>query len=155
MRIYKHAAMALVLCAMEAQAAGYKQAADAKCEYNTVFAHPENICPLTDNLSYLACMGKEIDFTEKHLDAFVKAMRGIAAESDADNQPNPGSPRSLEEFDKTDTAWRTYRKSACNLQRAWFGRGTGGAPATAECELSLDRAYMKLLAGFFNLHQLA
>ena len=134
---------------------GYPHAAGAKREYAAVFAHSDRPCPWTDNVSYLRCMGKEIEFTEAHLDAFVSDMRAIASASERANQPNPGSPRALDEFNKTDKAWREYRESACNLQRAWFGRGTGGSPAAAECELSLDREYMKRLAGFFNLHELA
>ena len=142
-------------CIGRSDGAGYKHAAEAKREFDAVFAHPDNACPWTDNRSYLECMGKEIAFTQGHLEAFVAAMRGIAAESDAGEPPNAGSPRALDAFNKTDMAWRTYRESACRLQISWFRRGTGGPPAAAECELSLDRAYMKMLAGFFNLHELA
>ncbi len=145
----------LVSFSVPAGARSYKQAGVAKQEYDAVFSHADTPCTWTDNRSYIECMSKEITFTEGHLEAFVSALRGIAAEVDGTNQPNPGSPRVLDQLNKTDTAWHAYRENACRLQFAWFGRGTGGPPAAAECELAQDREYMKLLAGFFNLHQLA
>ena len=135
-----------------AQTSGSSHAADAKREYAAVFAHPDNPCTWTDNASYLECMGKEIAFTEGHLDAFVAAMRAVAA---GDDSSDLKARKEADEFNKTDLAWREYRKNACSLQFALFEGGTGGAPAMAECELSLDRDYMKLLAGFLNLHELA
>jgi hypothetical protein len=144
----------LVLAA-RAQTAGSEHAKDAQREFAAVFAHPDNSCPWTDNLSFLQCMSKETTFTETHLDAFVAAMRGVATDQDAHKEPNTNVKSVLDELNKTDASWRQYRKNGCSLQYALFGTGTGAGPALAECEITLDRAYMKMLAGFFNLHELA
>ena len=136
-----------------AQTGGSPHVRDAKREYAAVFAHLDNPCTWTDNVSYLECMVKEIAFTEGHLDAWMAAMRAMAA--DWDSGTGPGSRKILDSLNKTDMAWREYRKNACSLQFDTFQGGTGGAPAEQECELRLDRAYMKMLADFVNLPQMA
>jgi len=87
-------------------------------------------------------MSKELAFVELHLDAFVEDLRGVA-----------GSPEELAELNQTDAAWRAYRKSACALPWTRFPDGTIKGPMSAECQLSLDRAYMKQLSGIYILSQ--
>ncbi len=150
--------LALLVCFIaslsRAQESSSQYAKKAQQEYAAVFSHPDQPCQWADNYGFLQCMNKEIDFTEAHLDAFVTAMKGIAAERDAAKPPDTNHKKAVDTLNQTDSSWRQYRKSACSLAFS-FGPGTGAAPASANCELSMDRDYMKMLAGFFNLHELA
>jgi uncharacterized protein YecT (DUF1311 family) len=87
-------------------------------------------------------MDKELTFIDQHLDAFIEALRGLA-----------GSPEELAALNQADTAWRQYRKSACELPYKRYPDGTIKGPMSAECYLSLDRAYMKDLSGTYILSQ--
>ena len=125
------------------QSAAVEHGAAANREYAAVFAHPDNPCS-TDYATapYMQCMSKELEFIEPHLDAFIEALRGIA-----------GSPEELVALNQSDAAWRDYRKAACALPYKRFAQGTIGGPMSAECQLSLDRAYMKQLSGIYILSQ--
>jgi uncharacterized protein YecT (DUF1311 family) len=115
----------------------------ANREYAAVFAHPDNPCS-TDyaTLPYVQCMDKELDFIESHLDAFIQALRGLA-----------DSPEELAALNQADAAWRHYREAACALPYSRYPQGTIKGPMTAECRLSLDRAYMKQLSAVYILSQ--
>jgi hypothetical protein len=55
--------------------------ADADREYATVFSHVENpYAKEMATLSYEQCIGKEVEFTENHMNAFLVAVRGIVAD---------------------------------------------------------------------------
>jgi len=125
----------LVCCAASlalAQVSASEHAEAAQREYATVFSHPDRPCHWTDNYSFLQCMNKEIDFTEAHLDAFVTAMKGIAAEKDAAKPPNTKYKSAVDTLNQTDSSWREYRKNACRSLVFSFGPGTGAAPESAE-----------------------
>ena len=52
--------------------------ADADREYAAAFSHGENPCANeSTTLSYELCIGKEVEFTEDHLNAFLTAVRSI------------------------------------------------------------------------------
>jgi uncharacterized protein YecT (DUF1311 family) len=125
------------------QAAAVEHGAAANREYAAVFAHPDNPCS-TDYATapYMQCISKELTFIEPHLDAFIDALRGMA-----------GSQEELAALNQTDTAWRDYRKAACALPYKRFPEGTIKGPLSAECQLSLDRAYMKQLSNMYILKQ--
>ena len=63
-----------------------------------------------------------------------------------------GSPEELAGLNKTDAAWRAYRESICMLPLKRFA-GTVKGPMSEECQLSLDRAYMKQLSNIYLLSQ--
>jgi uncharacterized protein YecT (DUF1311 family) len=145
-----------IACAAGAQnTSSHHPVADAKREYAAVFAHPDQPCKGTDDASYIACMSKELDFTQAHLDAYMTAMRGAAADWDAGGPAGPNAKKILDELNRTDTSWRAYKQNACSLQVALYQSGTGGGPASLECALAFDRTYIKMLYDFFNLHQMA
>jgi uncharacterized protein YecT (DUF1311 family) len=77
------------------------------------------------------CIGKEADFTEKHLNAFLEAVRGILTDEGAPQtaMQAPGKRNQLEPLNKADRAWREYKKNLCELQFAGFGGGTIGPAA--------------------------
>ena len=87
---------------------GDPHAVHAKRVYAEVFAHPEQPCPWHDNASDEDCIGKELQFTEEHLDAFVATLRILAAEWDRDS--DPGRRKLLDGLNKTDLSWRSIAK---------------------------------------------
>jgi uncharacterized protein YecT (DUF1311 family) len=126
-----------------AQSAAIENGTAANREYAAVFAHSDNPCSADYATSpYMHCMSKELEFVELHLNAFVEDLRGLA-----------GSPDELAALNKTDTAWRVYRESSCSLPLKRFSGGTIKGPMSADCQLNLDRAYMKQLSGIYILSQ--
>jgi uncharacterized protein YecT (DUF1311 family) len=119
--------------------------ADADREYAAVFSHPENPCPNQSNtVSYEQCIGKELEFTEMHLNAFLAAVRGIVTDDDAGK--DVGKLKELVLLNDADRAWREYKKNLCKLQFAGFEGGTGAASAQMECEYRADRQYVQQVA---------
>ncbi|HWZ50043.1 MAG TPA: lysozyme inhibitor LprI family protein [Granulicella sp.] len=115
----------------------------ANLEYAAVFSRPETPC--SDNYAttpYVMCMSKELEVIEVHLDAFVEDLRGVT-----------GSQDELLALNQTDTTWRAYRASACQLPLRRFGTGTIKAPMSVDCQWRLDRAYMEELSGVYILSQ--
>jgi uncharacterized protein YecT (DUF1311 family) len=151
-----------LLTLMLAGAANAKDAhphvADADREFASVLAHGENPCPNeSTTVSYEQCIGKALELTEKHLDAFLAAVRGIVADEDAGEagaQP-AGKLKESDLLNKADHAWREYKKNLCNLQFAGFAGGSGAASAQMECEYRTDRQYVQQVADAILLKVLA
>ncbi len=62
--------------------------ADADREYAAVFSYEERPCANeSTTLRYAQCIGKELEFTERHLNAFLTAVRGIVTNEDAAQAP--------------------------------------------------------------------
>jgi uncharacterized protein YecT (DUF1311 family) len=118
--------------------------ADADREYNAVFSHEDNPCAKeSTTLGYEQCMGKELEFTGNHLNAFLEAVRGIMTDEDA-AAPSTESTRKVKRLDllnNADVAWRQYTKNLCELGFAGFDGGTGAASAEAECEYRVDSGF--------------
>jgi len=150
----------LVLLALigVANAKDHPHVADANREYAAVFSHVENPCANeSTTLGYEQCIGKEVEFTENHLGAFLAAVRGILM--DQDDAPAPtesaGTVKELELLNNADQAWREYKKNLCNLERAGFDGGSGAGSAEGECEYRVDREYVKQVADAILLKILA
>jgi uncharacterized protein YecT (DUF1311 family) len=127
----------------EGQSAKVEHGAAANLEYAAVFSRSEKPC--SDDYAttpYVVCMSKELDAIEVHLDAFVEDLRGMT-----------GSQEELDALNRTDTTWRSYRESACQLPFRRFSAGTSKGPMSVECRWSLDRAYMQELSGVYILSQ--
>jgi uncharacterized protein YecT (DUF1311 family) len=125
------------------QSAEVEHGAAANLEYAAVFSRSAKPC--SDDYAttpYVICMGKELAEIEAHLDAFVEDLRGVT-----------GSQEELDALNRTDTTWRTYRGSACQLPFRRFGAGTSKGPMSVECRWSLDRAYLQELSGVYILSQ--
>jgi len=136
--------VAIAICPIAAvsQSAAIQHGAAANREYAAVFAHSDDPCSADyATAPYLQCMSKELSFVEAHLDVFVEDLRGVA-----------GSPEELAGLNKTDAAWRAYREGICTLPLKRFA-GTVKGPMSVECQLSLDRAYMKQLSNTYLLSQ--
>jgi uncharacterized protein YecT (DUF1311 family) len=134
--------LAMPVCA-QGQSSEIEHGGAANLEYTAVFSRSEKPC--SDDYAttpYVICMGKELAEIEAHLDAFVEDLRGVT-----------GSQEELDALNRTDTAWRAYRGSACQLPLRRFSAGTIKAPMSVECQWRLDRAYMQELSGVYILSQ--
>jgi uncharacterized protein YecT (DUF1311 family) len=146
--------IALLLAGAANAQDAHPHVADADREYAAVFSRGENPCPNESTaLSYAQCMGKELEFTEKHLNAFLTAVRGIMADEDASKEA--GKVKESDLLDKADRAWREYRKNLCELQFAGFDGGSGAGSAETECEYRADRQYVQQVADAILLKILA
>jgi len=132
--------------------------ADADREYSAVFSHPESPCVHESTTAgFDTCFGAELQFTEKHLDAFLVAVRGIVV----DESPAPsavkasGKRTELELLNSADRAWREYKKNLCALEFAGYEGGSGAASAGMECEYKADRQYVQQVADAVSLKTLA
>ena len=142
-----------------AQAPGtHSNIADAKREYAAVFSHPDKPCSGKDadsTFDFESCMDKELDFLAHHLEAFVKAMRGMATDSEEPPEARGSYPSVLDSFNKTDASWRSYRDNFCRLASSWDNGSELSAADSMQCAYEMDRAYVKDLAHWADLSILA
>jgi uncharacterized protein YecT (DUF1311 family) len=132
--------------------------ADADREYAAVFSHGENPCAnKSSTLDYEQCIGKEVEFTENHLNTFLIAVRGILVEEGggASGAASTDKVSELELLNNTDRAWREYRKNLCELEFAGFDGGSGAGSAKSECEYRVNREYVRQVADAILLKTLA
>jgi uncharacterized protein YecT (DUF1311 family) len=139
-------------------AADHPHVAEADREYAAVFSHGENPCANeSTTLSYEQCIGKEVEFTENHLNAFLTAVRGILADEGgaASGAESAGKVNELELLNNADRAWREYKKNLCELDFAGFDGGSGASSAKSECEYRVNREYVRQVADAISLRILA
>jgi uncharacterized protein YecT (DUF1311 family) len=137
---------------------GHPHVADADREYTAVFSHVENPCAgESTTLSYEQCIGKEVEFTENHLNAFLAAVRGILADEDGARAgtESAGKVKELDLLNNADRAWREYKKNLCELESTGFDGGSGVVSAKSECEYRVDRQYVSQVADAILLKTLA
>jgi uncharacterized protein YecT (DUF1311 family) len=133
---------AMTVC-VHGQSSEIEHGGAANLEYSAVFSRSAKPCSDDSATTpYVICMSKELSEIEAHLDAFVEDLRGAT-----------GSQEELAALNRTDTAWRAYRESACQLPFRRFGTGTIKGPVSVECQWRLDRAYMQELSGVYILSQ--
>ncbi len=96
-----------------ANAKDHPHVADADREYEAVFSHGENPCAKqSTTIGFEQCFGKEVEFTENHLTAFLDAVRAIVADERGacvGIKPACGV-RQLDLLNNADRAWREYKK---------------------------------------------
>jgi uncharacterized protein YecT (DUF1311 family) len=141
-----------------ANAKDHPHVAYADREYAAVFSHAENPCAKeSTTLDYEQCIGKEVEFTENHLNAFLAAVRGILADEDSApvGTESGGKVKELDLLNNADRAWREYKKNLCELEFAGFDGGSGASSAKSECEYRVDREYVRKVADAILLKILA
>ena len=85
-----------------------------------------------------ACLGRELDYWDKRLNAGYKVLTGKAKSVDAEMRELGSSAPSLEESLRAmQREWIRWRDATCDFERAQWGGGTGGGPATASCLMRL------------------
>ena len=133
--------------------------ADANREFAAIFSHPKTACSSRQTTSgYSDCISRQVAFTELHLANLITAIRGIAAQDDAQAvQDAPSSAHFNESaaLKGADLGWKQYRKNLCDLRSAGMAGGSGEGNAAAECVFEMDRAYAEQLADAVYLHTLA
>jgi len=148
-------AFAMLALIGAANAGDKRHVADADREYAAVLSHAENPCAKeSTTLDYEQCIGKEVEFTENHLNAFLGAVRGILADEDSvpAGTESAGKVKELDLLNNADRAWREYKKNLCELE---FAGGSGASSAKSECEYRVDRQYVKQVADAILLKTLA
>ena len=151
------AALAVLGLIGVAHAKDHPHVADADREYAAVFSHAENPCHESTTVGWEQCLGKEVQFTENHLKAFLAAVRGILADEDGLPSGTDSADRGKESelLNNADRAWREYKKNLCQLTFAGFDGGSGGPSAALECEYRADRQYVQQVADAIELKILA
>jgi uncharacterized protein YecT (DUF1311 family) len=141
-----------------ANAERHPHVADADLEYAALFSHGENPCAKeSTTLDDEQCIGKEVEFTENHLNMFLAAVRGILADEDGSpaGTESAGKVKELDLLNNADRAWREYKKNLCELEFAGFDSGSGAGSAKSECEYRVDRQYVRQMADAILLKILA
>jgi uncharacterized protein YecT (DUF1311 family) len=122
-------------------------------------------CPnAQSNREWQICLGDEGTTTEKNFKAFADAIRATlgldrpAPPGAGKAPPVPGpagvelTPQQLvDEFDKTEGLWETYRDAECTAAFHQFGGGTGGPGAELECRERMIRQRMHDLDSVYNV----
>lgn len=131
--------------------------ADADREYAAIFSHLQNPCSeQSTTIGFERCIGREVEFTENHLNAFLDAVRAIVAgERGACAVGAACGGRQLDLLNNADRAWREYKKNLCKLEFAEFDGGSGASSAQSECEYRSDREYVRQVADAISLKILA
>lgn len=132
--------------------------ADADREYAAIFAHGNNPCAKeATTLDYEQCIGKEVEFTKNHLNAFLTAVRALLSnEYGATAGIKPaGKVSELDLLDNADRAWREYKKNLCDPEFVGFDGGSGASSAKGECDYRVDRQYARQVADAVLLKTLA
>jgi uncharacterized protein YecT (DUF1311 family) len=126
---------------------------EAKRHSEAVLQRPADPCPDESTESHEVCMHNELAFVREHLDAFVEALRRFLATRQTSQKDDARSQ--LKALNKADEAWRVYRAQVCKLSFNYFSGGQGviAEPATADCELRLDRAYIEQLEPLLTLQR--
>jgi uncharacterized protein YecT (DUF1311 family) len=94
------------------------------------------------------CLSQEWEWWDGRLNAAYGALRerhqANDAQSEADGFEAPPMAEALRDMQR---AWIAYRDAACDYERAQWGGGSGGGPATAGCLMRLTGEQALALEG--------
>ena len=80
-----------------------------------------------------ACIGREFDWWDERLNAVYQELRAAERAEDEEMADLPGAPNQVEALRQMQLAWVNFRDATCAYERAQWGGGTGGGPATMAC----------------------
>ncbi|SHJ65630.1 Protein of unknown function [Shimia gijangensis] len=84
------------------------------------------------------CYDKELQYWDGRLNAAYKRVRRDAKEIDAEmKELGSAAPSQAEALLAMQRAWIVFRDAKCDFERAQWGGGTGGGPATVSCHMVL------------------
>jgi type II secretory pathway pseudopilin PulG len=98
----------------------------------------------------VTCLGKEIETTQRNLDAYIEAFRGVFALSLPEewrvSSASPTADEFLKDFNDAEDKWTAYKRAICSSA---FGlaQGTAAPIDQAYCQLKLMRSHMRELGG--------
>jgi len=81
-----------------------------------------------------ACLDYEYGYWDDRLNASYQALRAREKASDAEWSGHVKKADALRDMQR---AWIGFRDATCDYERAQWGGGTGGGPATAACLLRM------------------
>ncbi len=79
------------------------------------------------------CLDRELSFWDERLNIVYRNLREQERREDADMADLPGAPKQAEALRDMQRAWIAFRDATCDYERAQWGGGTGGGPATVGC----------------------
>lgn len=81
------------------------------------------------------CFDFELGYWDDRLNASYRALRAKDQAEDADSASFQGYVSQADALRDMQRAWITFRDATCDYERAQWGGGTGGGPATLACLL--------------------
>ncbi len=92
------------------------------------------------------CLDRELQYWDGALNAAYGALMDVYKASDAEAQAGGWqTPAQVPALKAMQRAWITYRDARCDFERAKWGGGTGGGPATLQCLMEVTAAQTFLL----------
>ena len=80
------------------------------------------------------CLDAEYRVWDQALNAAYTDLMSVYQANDAETQAGTwNAPEQVPALKAMQRAWITYRDSRCDFERAKWGGGTGGGPATVQC----------------------
>ena len=80
-----------------------------------------------------SCIDRELTFWDGRLNASYQDLRAKEQREDADYGSALGYVKQATALREMQRAWIAYRDATCDYERAQWGGGTGGGPATVGC----------------------
>jgi len=81
------------------------------------------------------CMDREFTWWDEQLNEVYGQLRTKEQAEDAEYSDLPGAVNQAEALRDMQRAWISFRDTTCDYERAQWGGGTGGGPATVGCLL--------------------
>lgn len=83
------------------------------------------------------CIDRELRYWDDRLNASYRSLRAKDRAEDAEYGSAPGYAKQANALRDMQRAWIAYRDATCDYERAQWGGGTGGGPATLGCLMRL------------------
>lgn len=99
------------------------------------------------------CLDRELTLWDGLLNSYYKTAQARARQADQENAQYGGTAPSLSDaLRDMQRAWIPFRDATCDFERAQWGGGTGGGPATYQCLMRLT-AEQALVLGRYGAGQ--
>ena len=124
--------------------------AAAPADLASCIGHAADACMLENEMGGTTigmgfCVSREWEWWDARLNEAYGALMARHRATDAEAGMNvPSLAQTLRDMQR---AWITYRDAACDYERAQWGGGTGGGPATGACLMRLTGEQALALEG--------
>ncbi len=84
------------------------------------------------------CLGHELEYWDGRLNAAYETLRESDGRTDAEMaELGSAAPPLVPALREMQRAWISFRDAACAYERAQWGGGTGGGPASVHCAMTI------------------
>ena len=84
------------------------------------------------------CLGSELEYWDGRLNAAYRSLLETDGRTDAEMADlGSAAPQLVPALREMQRAWISFRDAACAYERAQWGGGTGGGPASAHCAMTI------------------